>query len=221
MNVDDSCVLLFSGGRDSTLAAVRLAKQFRRLVLVTVASAHMTGLDHVHARIKELKQVIPVSCQWILLPEAPHLTSDQATSHYGCISCHFGYFWCASRIADQIGGRSIACGFVEYQKHWIEQTPYAIRQLSDSLKERGQHLLLPVADVQSKAQAEAELRSHGLTTQSLELKCLRQRVDPGLVGTALSSAVDAWTDSLRALLANDSTLGSPIDQEFICGERLP
>ncbi|HVB80636.1 MAG TPA: hypothetical protein VNE82_11915, partial [Candidatus Binataceae bacterium] len=36
-----ACVLMFSGGRDSTLAALRLSKESTSLTLVTVTSDHL------------------------------------------------------------------------------------------------------------------------------------------------------------------------------------
>jgi hypothetical protein len=86
-----TCVLLFSGGRDSSVAAIRLARSFGRLVLLTVKSPHMTGLSNVESRLEELKKVLSVRCEWIVVPEK-RLRSDKPPPEIGCIGCHFGYF---------------------------------------------------------------------------------------------------------------------------------
>jgi hypothetical protein len=215
MIADDSCVLLFSGGRDSTIAAARLAQQVQRLVLLTVTSAHMTGVEQTRLRVEELKRVIPIECRWILVSETPNFR-HHTNQDTGCISCHFGYFWIASRIADQFKSRSIACGFVSYQNQWVEQTPYAIAMLKKVLEERQQLLRLPVVDVQSRERAEAELRSYGLSTGSLELKCHRQRTDPNLEGDALRAVVDTWTRVLQEKLASTVALDPPIEEVVLC-----
>jgi hypothetical protein len=216
MITDDSCVLLFSGGRDSTIAAVRLAQHVRRLVLLTVTSTNMTGLQHVRSRINELKHLMAIDCRWILVSERP-IFQRPANQDIGCISCHFGYFWIASRIADQVKSRSIACGFVRYQDQWVEQTPYAIERLNKALQQRNQRLHLPVADIQSREQAEAELRSYELSTDSLELKCHRQRVDPCLEGAALCSVVDSWTEFLQEMLASNIAPDLTVQETVVCG----
>jgi hypothetical protein len=43
-----ACVLLFSGGRDSTISAIKLSAFFERLILVTVTSQHLVGMDAVY-----------------------------------------------------------------------------------------------------------------------------------------------------------------------------
>lgn len=54
-----ACVLLFSGGRDSTIAAVRLSRSFERLFLVTITSEHLIGIASVRRRLSELKSRLP------------------------------------------------------------------------------------------------------------------------------------------------------------------
>lgn len=196
----DDCVLLFSGGRDSTVAALRLAGQFKRLVLVTVTSPHMVGVERVRSRVGELSKILPARSEWMLVSERESFLDKNDVERSGCISCNFGYFLVASAIADQIGSGSIGCGFVGYQSAWVEQTPYAVQRLTSLLAEHSKDLNLPVWDIQRRDQAEAELRSYGLSTESLELKCLRQQPDPNLTGSSLQRVVDRWSDNLRVAL---------------------
>jgi hypothetical protein len=159
MSANDRCVLLFSGGRDSTIAAVRLARQFKRLFLVTITSSHMAHLDHVRSRVDELRRLLRVDCRWLLYCETLSFLATAEFPNIGCISCHFVFFWTASRLADKIKATDVSCGFTKYQQNWVEQIPYAITQLRSTLERRGQQLILPVWDVDSKQQAEDELRA--------------------------------------------------------------
>jgi PP-loop superfamily ATP-utilizing enzyme len=56
----DACLLMFSGGRDSTLAAVRMTRRGSPLILVTVSSSHLVGIDRVRRRLGELARIIPI-----------------------------------------------------------------------------------------------------------------------------------------------------------------
>jgi len=217
MTSPDQCVLLFSGGRDSTVAALRLSEQFKRLVLITVTSAHMDGIERVRSRVLELKKILRAGSEWMLLGEPAPFSDARVGEPSGCISCHFGYFLIASAIADQMRCGSIACGFVAYQEKWVEQTSYAIQRLEGLLAQHGKRLILPVLDIQDRDKAEAELRLRGLSTESLELKCLRQQIDPGLTGSALKRVVDRWIDNLRAALERKQIPAPPLERVIMSG----
>ncbi len=175
-NPTSTCVLLFSGGRDSTLAAIRLARSFSRIVLVTVKSPYMTGLNILNSRLEELKGILSVRCDWMLVPEK-RLPRDQASSEdLGCIGCHFAYFASGYSVARQFSCDSIACGFVAYQNSWVEQTPYAVERLRALMSEYGSTLLLPVAELRSKAEVQAELATYGVTKDSLELNAVNRKL---------------------------------------------
>jgi len=178
----------------------------------------MVGLDRILSRLEELGRVLTIGCEWMLFLEPEPLADLPLPADDGCISCHFGYFWIASRIADRIGCDAIACGYVGYQDHWVEQTPYAIEQLRHVLGQRKQRLLLPVGDIQSREDAETELRAQGLSTNSLELKCLKQRGDPHLTGFPLKTVVDTWIDNLKTDLVSSRSLGDPANHTLVSRE---
>ena len=56
---------MFSGGRDSTLAAIRLSQQFDRLLLATITSDHLVGIDSVRRRLTELAPLLPPGSEWL------------------------------------------------------------------------------------------------------------------------------------------------------------
>jgi len=64
-NLTNSCVHMFSGGRDSTLAAVRLANRYEKLVLITVTTANLVGFKRVGQRLVELKHHLPSNTEWL------------------------------------------------------------------------------------------------------------------------------------------------------------
>jgi hypothetical protein len=198
-----TCVLLFSGGRDSTLAAIRLARSFSRIVLVTVKSPYMTGASKLELRLEELKRVLSVQCEWLLVPEKRLLANQAEAEDLGCIGCHFGYFASAYSIARQLDCNCIACGFVEYQNSWVEQTPYSVVRLRHLMSQYGIKLVLPVAELRSKREVQMELTSYGVTQDSLELKCSKQGIDPGLAESPLRAVVDEGIEALHMALQND------------------
>jgi hypothetical protein len=175
----------------------------------------MTGIEKVRARVQELGACLSPGSEWILVREPARFLRSRSVAQSGCISCHFGYFLVASVLADQLNSDSIACGFVGYQNTWVEQTPYAIHSLQELLAEHDKHLILPVADIRSRAQAEAELRAHGLSTDSMELKCFRQEDDPALTGSQLQRVVDKWSENLREALSRDHIPEPPLERLII------
>jgi len=209
--------VLFSGGRDSTLAAIRLARLFERIVLVTVKSPYMTGLRNLQSRLEELKRVLAVQCEWMLVPEKRLLPYQVSGKDLGCIGCHFSYFASAYSIARQLGSDSIACGFVEYQNSWVEQTPYSVARLRDLMSQYRIKLLLPVADLRSKAEVQTELATYGVTQDSLELKCSKQETDPGLAESPLKAIVDQGIEALRVVLDNDQRSEHPLQTVVVSG----
>jgi hypothetical protein len=73
---------------------------------------------------------------------------------------------------------------------------------------------LPVYPVRSKSEAEAELASAGLSSASLEQKCLRQIANESLDPDTLRKAIDQWGAALRVALrdpgANLTLLASEV-----------
>jgi hypothetical protein len=67
----------------------------------------------------------------------------------------------------------------------------------------GIKLLLPVAELRSKSEVQTELESYGITRRSMELKCSKQVIDPGLTGDALRETVDQGIEALRVSLQSD------------------
>jgi hypothetical protein len=195
-----TCILMFSGGRDSTLAAIRLSRAWDRLVLVTVTSADMKGLARVSRRLSELRLLLPANTCWVHVSfqEEPHRDGGAKT----CLTCHQAYIVAGIMVANKFQTNHIALGYSGYQSGWAEQTPYAIMKLNEVLTAHGFNLLLPVTDLVRKEDALLELRSNDLSDEALEQKCVRQIIDPGLTGDSLHKEVDEWSKDLSNAMTN-------------------
>src|SRR5688572_28129822 len=124
-------VVMVSGGRDSTLAAVRLAQTGDRLVLVTVTSGGLKGIDRVSKRVSELQLLLPDNTCWVHVrfPE----DSNKSEAAKTCLTCHQAYIVAGVLAAEKFNATNIALGYTGYQSGWAEQTPYAIGKLNDIL----------------------------------------------------------------------------------------
>ena len=72
----EACLLMFSGGRDSTLAALRLHHGRVPLRLVTVTSSHLTGINLVRRRLSELSKILPATTPWLNIRQPVDLKTD-------------------------------------------------------------------------------------------------------------------------------------------------
>src|SRR5437660_5131536 len=77
------CILLFSGGRDSTIAAIRLAAS-RRIGLVTVSSNHLIGAERVRGRVADLVSIFEPSF-WLRVRQPPSAPAE--LRHDTCLPC--------------------------------------------------------------------------------------------------------------------------------------
>ena len=222
-------VLLFSGGRDSTIAAVRLAKELRKLTLVTITSGHLVALGNVKSRLHELSSILPENTEWVhaVVKQEP-LTFDSllSLSHSlpmpemprdlkSCLPCHLSYIRIAFEVANREKAKYIATGYTSYQSNWLEQTPHAITRLRQVLKKHSIELLLPSLPVLSKEDARGVLRSYNLSDDSLEQTCLKQQFNDQLVTMdEMTREVDVWAEHLDQALATslseDFQINAPI-----------
>jgi hypothetical protein len=203
MRVDKGCVLLFSGGRDSTLAALRLAEQGWSITLLTLTSPHLVGIESVRTRVKELTDLLGPSTEWVHVAVSPRPDRISLNELQTCLPCHHAYLSVAVSLADHKLVHAVATGYSGYQAHWLEQTPYAIERLREVLGGHGKELLLPVGDLISKDQAIRELQERGVSDCALEQKCLQQQTNAHGASQAQQNAqIDRWAaeldDTLRA-----------------------
>jgi len=189
-------ILMFSGGRDSTLAAIRLNKMKIPIKLVTITSRHLEGIDRVHMRLNELANHLPETTPWLHIEQPDELLTDMSFYDQTCLPCHHAYVVVSAAIAKTINASQMAFGYTTYQNDWPEQTPLAVSRLEHTLKRYGIELLLPVYDIASREMAIEELTVNGLSSESLEQKCLRQITNVALSEERLAQQVELWENAI-------------------------
>lgn len=194
-------ILMFSGGRDSTLAAIRLNKINVPIKLVTITSRHLEGIDRVHKRLKELAYVLPKATPWLHIEQPDELFTDMSFYDQTCLPCHHAYVVVSAAIAKTINASQMAFGYTTYQNDWPEQTPLAVSRLEHALKQYGIKLILPVYDIATREQAIEELIKNGLSAESLEQKCLRQITNVALSDERLTQQVSLWEKAISCSMS--------------------
>ncbi len=212
------CVLMFSGGRDSTLAALELAERGHDLVLVTITSDHLHGIDAVHRRLGELSQLLPDSTRVMTIRQPKELQTDTSFYEQTCLPCHHAYVVAAVTTAMALGASKLAFGYAAYQNTWPEQTPLATERLSAVLAEFGIQLLLPVYTLASREEAEERLRSKGLSNLSLEQKCSKQITNVALSEDKLRQQISLWENAIRQSVANLDLIRTSVLENKTLGE---
>jgi len=193
------CILLFSGGRDSTIAAVRLSSVVERLTLVTITSEHLVGINAVRRRLAELKSYLPWNTKWLHVKQPEMLPGNQLFRAPTCLPCHCFYTAVGITVTERLNVSSLAFGYTGYQSDWPEQAPYAIECLGYVLSSRGIRLVLPVYDISKKSDAITELTRYCLSVDALEQKCSQHESNIELEPSRLREEVAAWE---RVLLLN-------------------
>ena len=182
---DGPCVVMFSGGRDSTIAAARLSKIGSEMCLVTISSGHLIGIDRVRKRIREMESILAPSTRWIHVKQPTELRTDTSFYEMTCLPCHHSYVVVSSVFAFRLAIPNLVFGYAAYQSSWPEQSPLAISRLTAILQRHGIRLHLPAYDIDSRERAEELLSEFGLSSASLEQKCLQQIRNVSLIPEAL------------------------------------
>lgn len=207
------CVLMFSGGRDSSIAAVRLARAGFAPTLVTITSDHLLGIASVLRRLGELAVHLPPATRWLRIEQPTDLATDTSFYERTCLPCHHAYVVVASAVARSMRASRLAFGYAGYQADWPEQTPLAVRRLRTLLADYGIELQLPVSDLGSREEAEAELRALGLSPASLEQKCSRQVTNSALDEERLQAQVSLWEEAIRRSMEELDRIPAAITEE--------
>lgn len=192
------CILLFSGGRDSTLSAVYLARRYEYLYLTTVKSVHLKGIENVYRRLGELQPFLKGKCTWELYRKIENLPVARLRPTT-CLPCHAYYIALMQNLAVAGKIENVSLGYVGYQNCWEEQSEYAKQSLRRYLEEAGLNLLLPVEQIARKEEMKELLKEQGLTEDALEQKCLKSSFNVRLEETEIREQVDAWIASIREI----------------------
>jgi hypothetical protein len=199
-------VLMFSGGRDSTIAALRMVQAGTMPILTTVSSSHLIGIERVRKRVKEMEQFLATRVPWLVVRQPTELRTDTSFYEQTCLPCHHAYVVVGAAVAAKAGCKNLAFGYASYQNSWPEQTPYAIERLAAVLNRHAIQLLLPAYDLASREQAIMELSARTLSSEALEQKCIQQVNNVKLDQARLTQQVDLWESAIHASMASLSTI---------------
>jgi hypothetical protein len=166
------------------------------LTLVTITSDHLVGIDRVKGRLGELAEQIRQPLRWLNIRQPLHLATDTSFYERTCLPCHHAYVVVSGVVAKSLGIDHLAFGYAAYQSGWPEQSTLATARLSEVLLRHGITLELPVYDISTREMALSELRKFGLSTQSMEQKCLLQVSNVTLDAVRLRAQIDLWEQAI-------------------------
>ncbi|NQT26656.1 DUF523 domain-containing protein [candidate division KSB1 bacterium] len=176
-------LVLFSGGRDSSVVAGLLAQKNFDLDLLIFDNGASSKIDLIEYRINELKENFPLSKIKVTFENCSSLLKDIALIHieddikkYGynliCMGCKLAMLSQAVCYCIDNKINLIATGFVAYENEWPEQMPDVLPLLETMLKKYSIKFINPIYFVESKVEIKKILSKMGLSTNSLEPTCL-------------------------------------------------
>lgn len=183
-----SIAILFSGGRDSTLATLIYHRQGSYLHLLSFDSGLGYGSELRMMRVRELQRAFGEDTHtWRLLPNYglvklicfSELVSD--IKQDGCQQLLLGESlamfaraidYC---LANDI--RMLAIGASGYQANFAEQTPVAIEFFKGLCEDYGLTLVTPVLQYASELEVKEALLLAGLSSKSLEASTILSDLD--------------------------------------------
>lgn len=189
---DKDVLLLYSGGKDSTLAAIRLRNQGYNIHFIHFDNGAMKDTDKPYLTFKNSFALISgyhfdyslhscdISENFIKLFEkwkkenGDILKNGSIDSEIRCLCCRMAMYIEALCIAKEKGFKYIAEGARISQKFMLEQEEI-INRLKDLAKLYGIELLFPVLTLEDDNLEKKELIENGFSSKSWESKCLLGR----------------------------------------------
>ena len=183
---NNDCLLMYSGGKDSTLAAIRLYNAGYNVHFIHFDNGHMKDQDKPYLTFQktfnkeqdyyfdyELSSVDikPLFEEYFNEWSSNLLDNPELLSEIRCLSCRMAMYTKLLQIAKEKGYKYIAEGARISQKFMLEQIPI-ITRLKDLASSQGIKLLLPVLYVDDDQKEIDELLSNGHSSKTWESKCL-------------------------------------------------
>lgn len=181
---DNDVLLLYSGGKDSTLAAIRLYNAGYNIHFIHFDNGHMRDQDKPYLTFQETfgasddfyfdYELSSVDIKPIFEEYYSNWSTSNdpsLTSEIRCLSCRMAMYTKAIEIAKEKGFKYIAEGARISQKFMLEQIPITNR-LKELAASQGIKLLLPVLYVNDDQQEIEELLANGHSSKTWESKCL-------------------------------------------------
>lgn len=180
------CLLMYSGGKDSTLAAIRLYNSGYNVHFLHFDNGYMRDKDKPYLTFQEtfnkkdgyyfdyaLSEVDISNLFTEYFGNWPSNISEDPflLSEIRCLSCRMAMYTKAIQIAKERGYKYIAEGARISQKFMLEQLPI-ITRLKELAASHEITLLFPVLYVDDDQQEIEELLSNGYSSKTWESKCL-------------------------------------------------
>lgn len=180
------CLLLYSGGRDSTLAAIRLYNAGYNVHFIHFNNGYMCDCDKPYLTFqeifnKEIDYYFDYELSNVDIKElfeeyfnnwSIDVKNDSALdSEIRCLSCRMAMYTKVIQIAKEQGYKYIAEGARISQKFMLEQLPI-ITRLKELAASQGIKLLFPVLYVDDDQKEIEELLANGYSSKTWESKCL-------------------------------------------------
>lgn len=171
-------VVLFSGGRDSSLATCLLHQRGYSVSLLTTSSGASFGENLVEYRVNELRNALNAELPWSRI-STPGLFRSVAiadierdferwSTNLIILGAQFASLTEGVVNCLQNEVSTLATGYVKYEQDYHEQSPVAVAWLSDFCASFGIELTLPVYDYTSIDHVKYALLNFGVSTKSLE-----------------------------------------------------
>ena len=183
---NNDCLLLYSGGKDSTLAAIRLYRSGYNVHFIHFDNGHMLDQDKPYLTFletfnKDKDYYFDYSLSSVDIKDlfdeyynewSSKISYDkELDSEIRCLSCRMAMYTKVIQIAKERGYKYIAEGARISQKFMLEQLPITQR-LKDLASSHGIKLLLPVLYVDDEQKEIEELLENGHSSKTWESKCL-------------------------------------------------
>lgn len=175
----NTTLVLFSGGRDSSLAACLLGTRGRCVHLLTCNNGVCIGGDLSQHRYRELQTALGSRLVGRTVVPSIGLFRRLALQNIEADFARFGknLIVLGSQLATHTEGivfcldngiKSMAAGSTKYQSHFPEQMDVARDRLRSFCAEYGIDYVLPVGDYASEDEVKYGLLDYGVSTKSLE-----------------------------------------------------
>ncbi|WP_156365741.1 hypothetical protein [Nocardiopsis sp. NRRL B-16309] len=173
-------IVMFSGGRDSSLAACLEANSGSEILLMTAKTGATIETDIIDVRVDEIMKAFPRKVVGHLRPHSAGIFRRIAIADieedfrkYGTNLILLGHqmaIQCEAIIAARVNGVSrTVTGFSSYQAdEFMEQMPIAIKVSEDLFASYGITFEAPVRSYSSLDDVKFQLLDFGVTTKSLE-----------------------------------------------------
>ena len=180
------CLLLYSGGKDSTLAAIRLYNAGYNVHFIHFDNGHMRDQDKPYLTFQETfnkendyyfdyelssVDISEIFKEYLSCCADDTITDPSIESEIRCLSCRMAMYTKALQIAKERGYKFLAEGARISQKFMLEQLPITTR-LKELADQEGIKLLFPVLYVDDDQKEIEELLSNGYSSKTWESKCL-------------------------------------------------